>query len=344
MKALVTGGCGFIGTHTCEYYIDKGDEVVSFDNMTEAELSRTGYNLHDARVHNWDFLKNMGVSMVKGDICDASSLMESAKDCDYIIHTAAQPAMTISMEEPLLDLNVNVVGTFNVLETARKLDIPVVNCSSIHVYGNKINEKLEEQETRYVCDPPAIDENHPIMQGTITPLHASKRAAELYVETYIDTYGLKAATFRLTGMYGPRQFGGEDHGWVANFAIRTIMGMPITVFGTGKQLRDILYASDVPAAFDAFYNSNAKGIYNIGGGIEHSISLVECLKLLSEITNKEQNIQFKESRLGDLEYFVCDIARAKKDMGWEPHVSNTQGVTKLVDWIRENINIFASTG
>jgi CDP-paratose 2-epimerase len=278
--------------------------------------------------------------LVKGDIRNPDDLFEVAKGCDYIIHTAAQPAMTISIEQPELDLMTNVVGTFNVLEAARRLDIPVVNCSSIHVYGNQINKELKEGETRYIRDPPSIDEEHPIMQGVMTPLHASKRSAELYVQTYTDTYGLKAATFRLTGMYGPRQFGGEDHGWVANFAIRTVMNMPIRVFGTGKQVRDILYASDAAAAFDAFYEKQKSGIYNIGGGTENMISLIECLDLIKRITGKKQNITFEKSRLGDLEYFVCDISKARKELGWRPMVSNEEGVKKLVDWINDNPELF----
>jgi CDP-paratose 2-epimerase len=336
----VTGGCGFLGSHVCEYYAKKGDKVVAFDNLTKHELKRTGYSVENTRMHNWMFLKDIGIDLVKGDIRNPDDLFEVAKGCDYIIHTAAQPAMTISIEQPELDLMTNVVGTFNVLEAARRLDIPVVNCSSIHVYGNQINKELKEGETRYIRDPPSIDEEHPIMQGVMTPLHASKRSAELYVQTYTDTYGLKAATFRLTGMYGPRQFGGEDHGWVANFAIRTVMNMPIRVFGTGKQVRDILYASDAAAAFDAFFKRQCPGIYNIGGGTENMISLIECLDLIKRITGKEQNITFEKSRLGDLEYFVCDISKARKELGWRPMVSNEEGVKKLVDWINDNPELF----
>ena len=340
MKVLVTGGCGFLGSHVCEYYRSKGIDVISFDNLTKHELMRTGYAVSNARLHNWNFLKTIAVSLVKGDIRNKKDLVKSTKDCDYIIHTAAQPAMTISMELPELDITTNVIGTFNVLEAARKFDIPIVNCSTIHVYGNKINEKLKEGETKYFCDPPAIDEHHPIMKGTHTPLHASKRSAELYVQTYIDIYGLNAATFRLTGMYGPRQFGGEDHGWVANFVIRTIMNLPIKVFGTGKQARDILYASDAATAFDAFYKKKRSGLYNIGGGIDRAISLIECLKLIEKITGKKQNIEYKESRPGDLQYFVCDITKAKKELNWEPKISNAKGVKKLVEWVKENSDLF----
>lgn len=340
MKVLVTGGCGFIGSYVCEYYIKKGAEVISYDNMTKYELTRTGYATDAARDYNWEFLKGLGATLLKGDVRNLNELMEAANGCDFIIHTAAQPAMTISMESPELDFSTNVCGSFNVLEVARKLKIPVVNCATIHVYGNKINETLKEENTRYTRHPAAIDENHPVVEGTLTPLHASKRTADLYVQAYIDTYGLEAASFRLTGLYGPRQLGGEDHGWVANFAIRTILGMPITIYGTGKQLRDILYASDVAEAFDAFYKTRRPGIYNIGGGIEHSISLLECLELIGEITGKKPTIKYEPSRLGDLLYFVCDISKAKQELGWKPKVLPREGVSNLISWIKENEKLF----
>jgi CDP-paratose 2-epimerase len=340
MKVLVTGGCGFLGSHVCEYYRKVGEEVVSFDNLTKYELIRTGYNVEGARFYNWNILKEMGVSLIKGDIRNKEELLEVAKDCDYIVHTAAQPAMTISIENPELDFTTNVIGTFNVLEVARKYDIPVVNCSTIHVYGNKINETLKESEKRFIREPPEINENHPILQGTITPLHASKRSAEIYVQAYIDTYGLEAATFRLTGMYGPRQFGGEDHGWVANFVIRTLLRLPIKIFGTDKQVRDILYVEDAVRAFDAFYKNREPGIYNIGGGTKNIISLGECLELIRRITGIEQDIRFEPARPGDLWYFVCNITKAKEKLKWEPKISNEEGIKKLIDWVKENIGIF----
>ena len=340
MKILVTGGCGFLGSHVCEYYRNHGEEVVSLDNLTKHELMRTGYKVEDARLYNWNFLKKIGARPVKGDISNKDDVIKLAKDCDYIIHTAAQPAMTVSIEQPELDLTTNVIGAFNVLDAARKFDVPIVNCSTIHVYGNKINETLEEGKTRYVRNTPTIDEDYPIMQGEITPLHTSKRAAELYVQAYVDTYGLEAATFRLTGMYGPRQFGGEDHGWVANFVIRTMLKLPIKVFGTGKQVRDILYASDAATAFHAFYKNRKSGIYNIGGGIERAISLVECFKLIRKVAGIEQNVEFKETRAGDLWYFVCDITKAREKLDWAPRVSNEEGIGKLVEWVEANIHLF----
>jgi len=249
VKVLVTGGCGFLGSHVCEYFRSCDWEVVSYDNMTKSELLRTGYQTEAARLYNWEMLQKLGVEMVKADIRDLEELLDRSSGCDYIVHTAAQPAVTISIEDPLEDLSSNVVGTVHVLEAARRHAIPVVSCATVHVYGNWVNDELREAETRYVLDPPEIAEDAPTMRGYLTPLHGSKASAEHYVQVYASTYRVRAASFRLTGIYGPRQLGGEDHGWVANFAIRNLIDWPITIFGTGKQVRDILYATDVASAF-----------------------------------------------------------------------------------------------
>ena len=255
MKVLVTGGCGFLGSHVCEFYANRGDTVIAFDNMTKYELNRTGYSVEEARNYNTNYLNEIGVIIIKEDIRDFDTLMEYCSWVDFIVHTTAQPAMTISLEDPELDFSTNLIGTFNVLRVVKELRIPMVSCGTIHIYGNRINESLGEESTRYVRNPAAIDESHPTVKGILTPLHASKRSAELYIETFIHSYGLCIASFRLTGLYGPRQFGGEDHGWVANFSIRNVLGMLLTIFGTGKQLRDILYATDVAEAFYDFYNN-----------------------------------------------------------------------------------------
>lgn len=340
MKVLVTGGCGFLGSHTCEYYAKQGAEVIAFDNLTKYELKRIDYISEEARDYNWNLLKSLGVKMVKGDVRDYDQLLEAAKGCDFIIHTAAQPAMTISWEDPELDFSTNVRGTFNVLKVAKEYKIPVVSCATIHVYGNELNKDLKEEDKRYILNPPEIDENYPIMRGTLTPLHASKRAAELYVQTFVDTYGLEAASFRFTGMYGPNQFGGEDHGWVANFAIRAVLGLPINIYGTGKQVRDILYAKDAVLAFDAFYKTRKSGIYNIGGASKTAISLLDCIDILKEILGKDLNVNFCPDRMGDLRYFICNTEKAKNNLNWQAEVGPKEGITKLVNWIKENEKLF----
>lgn len=341
MKVLVTGGCGFLGTNICLFYIEKGAEVIAYDNLAKHEFTRNPYMRPEARDYNKNILEKAGVQIVVADIRDKASLMETAKGIDYICHTAAQPAMTISWEDPELDFTTNALGTFNVLDVARLLKIPVAICSSIHTYGpDKINAEVVEKKTRYVRTPPAIDENAPLLQGVVTPLHASKRCNEIYAQSFIDTYGLEAACFRLSGIYGPYQFGGEDHGWVANFSIRTIIGEPITIFGTGKQLRDILYAGDVAEAFDAFYKSRKPGIYTIGGGTNTMISLLESINLISEIAGKRPEVKFGKDRFGDLRYFVADYGKFYKATGWEPKTKPEQGIQHLISWVKENENLF----
>jgi CDP-paratose 2-epimerase len=340
MKVMVTGGCGFLGSHVCQFYRERGDAVISYDSMTKYELNRVGYGAEKARSYNWEYLQGLGVELVKEDIRNFDQLRQHAEGVDFIIHTAAQPAMTISIEDPELDFSTNVRGTFNVLKVARELKVPMVSCGTVHIYGNKINETLTEGKTRYLREPVAIDEGHRVVEGTLTPLHASKRAAELYLETYIHSYKLHAASFRLTGLYGPRQFGGEDHGWVANFAIRALIGRPLRIFGTGKQVRDIIYPIDVAKAFHAFYERGEPGIYNIGGGPEYGISLLECIDLIGDILGKKPGVQFEEIRLGDLLYFICDIQKARKILKWEPSVPPKQGVRNLIEWLRQNESLF----
>ena len=340
MKVLVTGGCGFLGSHVCEYYAKKGAKVIAYDNMTKHELQRTGFAAKKARNYNWDYLSSLGVKLVKADVRNFEELSDWSSGCNYIVHTAAQPAMTISWEDPRLDFSTNTLGTFNVLETARKLKIPVACCATVHVYGNEINATLREGKTRYIRQPKEIDENEPTLKGILTPLHASKAVGDIYIKTYIDTYKLKAASFRLTGIYGTRQFGGEDHGWVANFAIRSVLGWPITIFGTGKQVRDIVYATDVCSAFDAFYKQKVPGIYNIGGSSLTAISLLECIDLLEKLLGKRPKVKIRPGRHGDLQYFICNINKARKNLKWSPKVMPEEGVSNLLAWIEKSKDIF----
>lgn len=336
MRVIVTGAAGFLGTHVCEYLRKKGHEIIGIDNLTMSELRRTGYSPQIAREYNVDFLKRQRITLLVKDITNWSEI-ETIRG-DFIIHCAAQPAMTIALEQPRLDLQANVVGTFNMLELARKTDAPIVTCSTIHVYGNKANQSLKEKETRFVGE--STSEDAPILQGDMTPLHSSKMSTELYVRAYIEAYGLKAAVFRLTGMYGPRQFAGMDHGWVSNFIIRTLTRKPIIIFGTDKQVRDILFATDACRAFEAFLRNQVSGTYNIGGGTKNSISLKECLAKIREITRVKQSISFKPPRFGDLHYFVCDIGKARRNLKWTPKISTDEGLRKTIEWTRKNKTLF----
>jgi len=338
MKVLITGVVGFLGTHVAEYFKNQGWDVLGIDNLTDYELKRAKYDIKKAREHNLEFLEKIGIEFHKWDITKVCT--SQFKGINFIIHCAAQPAMTIAIENPVYDFNNNCYGTLNMLEIARKLDIPFVNCSSIHVYGNAGNDNLTEEATRFSNIEKKIDENRGILCGDVTPLHVSKRATELYTQTYAETYGMRTASFRLTGMYGPRQFGGMDHGWVANFAIRTIKGRDLTIFGTAKQVRDILYAEDAARAFYLWYEKGSSGIFNIGGGMEASISLRECIDIIATQSNKEPIIKMEKKRFGDLYYFVCDYKKAEKDFGWKPSIFPIDGISRLISWIKENDEIF----
>ncbi|MDQ3070696.1 MAG: NAD-dependent epimerase/dehydratase family protein [Acidobacteriota bacterium] len=340
MKILVTGGCGFLGSHICELFRSKGWDVVAYDNLTKYELNRTGYSVDAARGHNTAFLESIGVRIVVDDVRDMSALTRAAADADFIAHTAAQPAMTISWEDPRLDFETNTLGTFNVLEAARARGIPVASCSSIHTYGTGINDEIREDGTRFSREPAAIAETHDVLTGVLTPLHASKHAGEVYTLVYGHTYGVKAAAFRYTGIYGPRQFGAEDHGWAANFAIRNLTGRAIRIFGTGRQTRDILYAADAAQAFWDYFQTPVAGVYNIGGGTANTISLLDSISMIESITGQKSEVQFEAERQGDLRYFVSDIGKATSTFGFRPSVRPREGLSSLIEWVRANIRLF----
>ncbi len=339
-KVLVTGGCGFLGSHICELFVKENWEVISYDNLTKYELNRTKYSIESARNHNLDFLKQLKVENIQECVTNIQKLEESISQVDYVIHTAAQPAMTISLEDPKYDFNTNITGTFNILELAKKYKVPVAICSTVHVYGNEINGKIIEQEKSYTLKGKGIDESTPILMGNLTPLHASKGAADLYSKAYIDSYNLNAAVFRLTGIYGPRQFGGEDHGWVANFVIRNMLNKDINIFGNGKQTRDILYVADAAKAFLNYYNNQRPGIYNLSGGSSCEISLLETLDMIEKITTKKSKINFMQARIGDLSFFSCSCNKAKNQLHWSPTTLPLEGITKLKDWVQSNTPLF----
>lgn len=336
MKVLITGVAGFLGTHVAELFKQNDWDVVGIDNLTNFELSRAKFDVEKSRRHNLDFLNKIGVDFRREDV---RFFEEEGEKFDLIIHCAAQPAMTVSIEYPFYDFQTNVQGVVNMLEVAKRLKIPFINCSSVHVYGNDLNIKLEEDDTRFNSELGEINEQQPILKGDLTPLHVSKRATELYTQCYNEMYGIRTASFRLTGMYGERQFGGMDHGWVANFVIRSVMKRPITIFDTTKQVRDILYAKDAARAFLMWYENGSSGIFNIGGGMKNAVSLGECLSEINRQTNIPQNIHVKPPRVGDLYYFVCDYQKAFNNFGWEPLIRPSEGIEMLIKWVKQNKEI-----
>lgn len=342
---LVTGGAGFIGSHVAEYYARKGNEVVVFDNLSRAEI--LGKSTGDA-LFNWNYLKKnyRNVKLFKGDIRNFSQVRRASKDVDAIIHTAAQVAVTTSLIDPRMDFEVNVVGTFNVLEAARMSDAAVLYCSTNKVYGENVNKlAVKEEGKRYrFADEKyrkGIPETFPIDLCGHTPYGCSKLAADIYVQDYGHTYGLKTGVFRMSCIYGERQFGVEDQGWLSWFVIATLTRKPITIYGNGKQVRDVLYVADLINAFNLFLNTNLKNeVFNIGGGNENTLSLLELLDLLHELTGKKPDSTFAEWRPADQKVYISDISKAKDKLNWAPKVKPSEGVRKVMQWVSENLNIF----
>ena len=343
MKILVTGGAGFVGSHIAEYFSKQGHEVIALDNLKRGEILGKNISLE----HNIEFLKSLkNVNFVKGDIKDFSSLKDVCKDVDVIIHAAAQVAVTTSLKNPRVDFEINALGTFNVLEAARLNDAAVVYCSTNKVYGDNVNKiPVVEKEKRYEFSDEkyknGIPEDFPIDLCEHTPYGCSKLAGDIYVQDYGHVYGLKTGVFRMSCIYGERQFGVEDQGWVAWFVIATLLDKPITIYGDGKQVRDVLYVKDLIRAYDLFINSNLKqAVFNIGGGPENTLSLLELLDLLEGLTGKRAKISYENWRPSDQKIYVSDISRVKEKLTWNPRVDPREGVNKLVEWVRENKGLF----
>jgi CDP-paratose 2-epimerase len=345
MKALVTGGCGFVGSHACEYFAQKGYQVVALDNL--ARGNTLGQEI-DQSV-NLNFVNSLpNVEFVQGDVRDFSLLQNLCQDVDVIIHTAAQVAVTASMKNPKEDFEINALGTFNVLEGARQSSHSpcIIYCSTNKVYGDNVNKiSVAEKGKRYEFADRnyrnGIAEDFPTDLCTHTPYGCSKFAADVYVQDYGLVYGLRTGVFRMSCIYGTRQFGVEDQGWVAWFTIATLAGKPITIYGDGKQVRDVLYVGDLIRAFDLFINSNLKqAVFNIGGGVENTLSLIELLDLLQELTGKRAEIRYADWRPSDQKVYISNTAKAQDKLRWKAQVSPKEGVGRLIRWAEENKEIF----
>jgi len=342
VKILVTGGAGFIGSNLSNYYLNKGCEVIVFDN-----LSRKGTE------KNLEWLKSnhkKNLTFIKSDIRNFGSLLSATKDVDMIFHTAAQVAVTTSVKNPREDFEINTLGTFNVLESTRKnnTDPIIIFCSTNKVYGNNVNTiPISEKETRYeFSDPKFIDgipEDFSTDANEHTPYGSSKYAADLFMRDFSAVYGMKTVTLRCSCTYGIRQFGNEDQGWVAHFTISSILNKPIIMYGNGKQVRDILVIDDLIKAFDtAFKHINkTKGqAFNIGGGPKNTISPLELINLLEKLTRKKIRFTFDDWRPFDQKVYISNIKKAKRTFGWEPKITKEEGIKKLFDWVNSEKKSF----
>jgi CDP-paratose 2-epimerase len=345
MKILVTGGAGFIGSHLAEYYAKQGHEIVVLDNLSRPQLLKKEIKNVD---YNLKYLKQFSnITPILGDVTKQQDVFAAAKDVDVIFHCAAQTAVTTSVTDPEPDFYVNALGTFNVLEAARKSskNPTVIYSSTNKVFGNNVNSVgVVDAGDHYAFEEKfgkGIPEDFSIDLSEHTPYGCSKLIADLYVQDYAHVYGLKTGVFRMSCIYGTRQLGVEDQGWVAWFAIATVLGKPITIYGDGKQVRDVLFITDLVELFNAFLKSSRKhGVYNTGGGPENTLSLLQLLNLLEKLTGKRSKISYADWRPSDQKVFIADITKANKELGWKPKVSPEEGVKNLVRWVEENKNIF----
>jgi len=341
----VTGGGGFVGSHVAEFYALRGHNVIVFDNLSRAKLLNKQWM--DSS-YNWTYLgKYSSIRRVKGDVRNLNQLEAVMEDVDAVVHTAAQTAVTSSLSDPITDFEVNALGTLNVLEAIRrsKRDISFVGCSTNKVYGSNINSiSIVEMNGRYAFAPEyskGIPEEFPIDHCQHTPYGCSKLAADIYIQDYAQIYGLRAASFRMSCIYGERQIGVEDQGWLVWFTVATILEKPITIYGTGKQVRDVLYVSDLVAAFDSFLRGNGRsGVFNIGGGSEFTLSLIELLEMVEKLTNKKPLVRFSDWRPSDQKVYISDISKAREQLSWKPSIAPSEGVRRLVAWVQENKEFF----
>jgi CDP-paratose 2-epimerase len=346
MQILITGIGGFIGSHLAEFFAQKDFNVFGIDNLSRKKiLGKKFINEY----YNWNYLQSnfKNIKLIKGDITNQDDLrIFYDENIDVIIHTAAQVAVTTSIEQPKLDFLINLEGTLNILELARKKDSTIIFLSTNKVYGENVNKiKIKEGAKRYeIIDEKykyGIPEDFPIDLTSHTPYGCSKTAADIYVQDYHYTYGLKTFSLRLSCIYGTRQFGVEDQGWVSWFTIATLTGQEINIYGNGKQVRDVLFVTDLCELIEKIiFSQISHRVYNIGGGIQNSISLLELLDFLFFLTNKKAKINFFDWRKGDQYVYISDISLVKKDLNWEPKIDVKSGIKKLVDWVSQNINIF----
>jgi CDP-paratose 2-epimerase len=337
-QVVVTGGAGFIGSHVAEHFAKKGDRVRVVDNLSrEVLLGKSDANTR----FNWDFLETLdGVELVRGDVRDEALVREMTADADVIVHAAAQTAVTTSVTNPGPDFSTNLIGTFNVLEGARASGRKpaIVYCSTNKVYGENVNAiGIEEEATRYRFEDryaAGIPETFSIDNCEHTPYGCSKLCGDLYMQDYAHLYGLRTGVFRMSCIYGTRQFGVEDQGWVAWFTIAALTGRDVTIFGDGKQVRDLLWVDDVVAAYDAFLESDLHhGVFNLGGGAPFTLSLLELLDALEKNTGRRLDPAFSEWRPSDQRVYISDIARVTKALDWAPKVSPEEGVRRLAEWV-----------
>ena len=329
---LITGGAGFIGTNLADHYLSQHRRVTILDNF-----SRAG-TMENAR---W-LLERHGTArlkIVEGDVRRENALWPLVEDADVVLHLAAQVAVTTSVVNPREDFEVNALGTFNVMEAVRRSGSqPIVLYSSTNkVYGKMADLDVVERAGRYAdaACPRGIGEERPL--EFYSPYGCSKGTGDQYVLDYARMYGLKTIVFRQSCIYGPHQFGIEDQGWVAWFAIRALQNEPVVIYGDGKQVRDVLCVDDLIQAVDraiAAIHVTTGQAYNIGGGPANTLSLLELIDRLERHFGRRPRHSFDDWRPGDQLVYVSDVEKAGRDFGWSPHIDVADGLAQLLVWLQ----------
>ena len=333
-----------VGSHAAEYFAGKGDKVIVFDNLMRSKLF--GYDKKSVE-YNWRYLaKYKNIKRVVGDIRKPKDLKKVlTKGIDVVIHAAGQPGVGFSIENPEEDYSINAFGTFNVLEHVRKTCPKAVflYCSTNKVYGENVSAlPLSETDTRYCLkDEKAIDENFKIDLTPHTPYGVSKYMGDIYTQEYASTYRIRACVFRMSCIYGTRQFGFEDQGWLAHFLISNITERPITIYGDGKQVRDVLFVHDLIRAFELFIKSGLKNeVFNIGGGPDNTISLLEFIKEIEAKTEKKMKFNFSQWRSSDQKVYISCTDKIEKALKWKASIPPAKGMDYLIEWIKSNRRFF----
>jgi CDP-paratose 2-epimerase len=339
---LITGGAGFVGSNLAHRLLSAGHRVRLLDN-----LSRTGVE----RNLRW-LMETHGdlVDIEVPDVRNFSTVKQAVKDASQVFHFAAQVAVTSSLVDPREDFEINARGTLNILEAVRTTENPppLIFTSTNKVYGNLADLEFAKQPTRYAPVDALIRERGVSENRALdfhSPYGCSKGAADQYVIDYARTYRIPALVFRMSCIYGPHQHGNEDQGWVAHFLIQSITGQPITIYGDGRQVRDILFVDDLVDAFLVAQRHMKKlsgNAFNIGGGPDNSISLLELLDLLTELNGGDLSICFEDWRAADQRYYVADTTKFSALTGWKPRVGVNEGIRRLYEWMLAEHGHFAA--
>jgi CDP-paratose 2-epimerase len=334
-SVLITGGAGFIGTNLADRLLREGRRVIVYDNLSRRGVER---NLEWLSCRHGSLLE-----VQTGDTRDARALARAVREASQVFHFAAQVAVTTSLVDPLDDFEVNARGTLNLLEAVRSRPEPppLIFTSTNKVYGDLEDLELEVSETRYVPRDPgvrAFGVNEARSMNFHSPYGCSKGAADQYVLDYARTFRIPAAVFRMSCIYGPHQCGTEDQGWVAHFLIHAIQSRPITLYGDGMQVRDVLFIDDLVEAFllaQSRIDLISGQAFNIGGGPSSTTSLVELLERIERLHGERPDVEFDGWRAADQRYYVSDTRKFRAATGWRARVDLSTGLRTLYDWLTE---------